>query len=302
MTNSAPAGRFAAWFVAAPALFVVLWSTGFIGAKLGLPYAEPMTFLVVRFFIATLLIAAVALVTAAPWPSSLSEVRHNAVAGALMHGVSLGGMFASMSMGVDAGVAAVIGGLQPLLVAVAAGPVLGERVSRLQWFGLGLGVLGVALVVQNKLGLGSGTPAGYGLSVVALIGLTAGPIYQKKYCAATDLRTGNVIQFGAAAALLLPMALLLESMRIEWTGQFVFAMAWLCVVLSLGAVSLLYLIIRHGAASRVASMFYLVPPVTAVMAYFLFDETLSELALLGMAIAVVGVALVNVRRHVPTLG
>jgi drug/metabolite transporter (DMT)-like permease len=291
-----PGAARAAWFSAVPALFVVLWSTGFVGAKLGLPFAEPMTFLIVRFLVVAALLVVTALATAAPWPVSVTEICHIAIAGALMHGVYLGGMFASMYQGVDAGVAALIGGLQPLLVAAAAGPALGERVSRLQWVGLGLGLLGVALVVQDKLGLGSGTPEGYGFSVLALLGLTAGAIYQKRFCAAVDLRSGNVIQFVASAVLLLPLALMFESMQIEWTGQFVFALGWLCLALSLGAISLLFFMIRRGAAARVASLFYLTPPVTALMAYFLFGDTLSELALFGMAIAVAGVALVNTRR------
>lgn len=275
---------------------MVFWSTGFIGAKLGLPYAEPLTFLGVRFLLAAVMMIVVALAARAPWPATWAEVRHNAVAGILMHAVCLGGMFSAMHQGVDAGVSALIGGLQPLLVAAAAAPVLGERVRPLQWAGLALGLVGVALVVRDKFGLGSGTELGYGLAVVGLLGITAGALYQKKFAGVSDWRSANVVQFAAAAAVLLPLAWALESMHIDWTPQFIFALGWLCIVLSLGAISLLYLLIRSGASANVASLFYLVPPVTAVMAYFLFGETLSWISLTGMAITVVAVALVNWRR------
>jgi len=279
-----------------PALFVLLWSTGFIGAKFGLPYAEPATFLTLRFAIVASLLAILALVTRAPWPRSWTEAGHIAVAGLLVHGTYLGGVFGSIYHGVDAGVSSLIVGIQPLLVAAVARPVLGERVPRLTWLGLVLGFVGVILVVWNKLGIGSGTQLGYALSVLALFGITAGTVYQKKYCAHTDLRSANAIQFAASAVVLLPFALALETMRIEWTWRFIFALAWLCLLLSVGAITLLYLLIRHDAAARVASLLYMVPPCTALLAWLLFDETLSAVALTGMACAAAGVALVSVSR------
>ncbi len=281
---------------ATPVLFVLLWSTGFIGAKYGLPFAPPMTFLTLRFAVVTILLAAIAALTRAPWPATRREVGHLALAGLLLQGVYLGGVFASLAEGVDAGISALIVGVQPAVTALLAGPVLGERVTARQWLGFGLGLAGVALVVTNRFGQGHGTAFGYALSVLALIGITVGTLYQKRYVAQADLRSGNVIQFAAATILTLPVAALTETPHIVWTAQFVLALAWLCIVLSLGAITLLYILIRRGAASRVASLFYLVPPVTAVMAWALFGEALGPTVLTGMAMVAIGVALVNVRR------
>ena len=279
-----------------PAVFVLLWSTGFIGAKLGLPYAEPMTFLTLRFAIGAALLLVVVLLFWAPWPATWREAGHIAMAGLLLHGLYLGCVFASIGLGVEAGVSALIVSIQPLVVAAAAGPLLGERVSRLQWLGLALGILGVTLVVWRKLALGLGSPLGMGLSVVALLGLAAATLYQKRYCQDVPLRSGAVIQLAIAATATGILALAFETGRIEWSGAFVFALAWLVLVLSLGAFMLLYLMIRQGTAARVSSLFYLVPPSTAVIAFLLFGERFGPLALLGMALAVVGVGLVNLRR------
>lgn len=287
-----PAQRWA--LVAMPGLFVLLWSTGFIGAKLGLPYAEPMTFLVLRFAIVTVLLALFAALSGAPWPQDLRQAGHIAIAGLLLHGVYLGGVFASIFHGVPAGISALIVGIQPLLVAAAAGPVLGERVTARQWFGLVLGLSGVVLVVWTKLDLGVGTVWGYALSVIALFGITIGTLYQKRFCPHIDLRSGTAIQFAATTVALVPFALLYETRQVQWTGEFLFALGWLCIVLSLGAITLLFVLIRRGAASTVSSLFFLVPPCTALVAFFLFGETLSVAALAGMAITMVGVALVNV--------
>lgn len=278
---------------AMPGLFVLLWSTGFIGAKLGLPYAEPMTFLVLRFAIVTVLLALFAGLTGAPWPQDWKAAAHMAVAGLLLQAVYLGGVFASIFHGVPAGVSALIVGIQPLLVAAAAGTVLGERVTIRQWLGLTLGLGGVVLVVWTKLGIGVGSLWGYALSVIALAGIAAGTLYQKRFCPGIDLRSGTAIQFAASTAALAPFALLFETRQIAWSGEFIFALGWLCIVLSLGAISLLFLLIRRGAAAKVSSLFFLVPPCTAVVAYFLFGEQLNLLALLGMALAMAGVALVN---------
>lgn len=283
------------WAIAAmPGLFVLLWSTGFIGAKLGLPYAEPMTFLVLRFAAVTVMLCLFAALTAAPWPQDWRMAGHIAVAGLLLHGVYLGGVFASIFHGVPAGISALIVGIQPLLVAAAAGPVLGERVTARQWLGLGLGLGGVVLVVWTKLDIGVGTAWGYALSGIALVGITIGTLYQKKFCPAIDLRSGTAIQFAATTVTLVPFALLYETRQVQWSGEFIFALGWLCVVLSLGAITLLFILIRRGAAAKVSSLFFLVPPCTALVAYFLFGEQLSALALAGMAATMVGVALVNI--------
>jgi drug/metabolite transporter (DMT)-like permease len=279
--------------VGIPALFVVLWSTGFIGARLGLPHAGPLTFLALRYGLAAGLLVLVAGATRAPWPRRPTEIGHYAVAGLLVHGIYLGGVFVGISLGVEAGVSALIVGLQPLLTAALAGVILGERVTLRQWAGLGLGLLGVALVLGRKLGHGPGDTLGSLACVVALFGITAGTLYQKRYCAVMDLRTGGAIQFTAAGLIIAPLALLFEGGRVAWSGEFVFALLWLVLVLSLGAVSLLYVLIRRGAAAQVASLFFLVPPCTALIAWPLFGETLGPVALIGMALTAVGVALAS---------
>ena len=277
--------------VAIPASFVVLWSTGFIGARLGLPYAEPLTFLTLRYGLAAGLLLLVSLAMRAPWPRRLSEVAHFAVAGLLVHGVYLGGVFVAISLGVEAGVSALIVGLQPLLTAAFAGILLAERVVGRQWLGLGLGLTGVAFVISGKLGDSPASIMGTIACVVALLGITAGTLYQKRFCTEMDLRTGSVVQFVAAAIATAPFALWLEDRTVDWSGEFVFALLWLVLVLSLGAVSLLYVLIRRGAASQVASLFFLVPPCTALIAWPLFGETLGSWSLIGMALTAVGVAL-----------
>lgn len=276
-----------------PASFVILWSTGFIGAKLGLPSAGAFTFLTIRFIVAAILLLLVALATKAPWPRRSREIAHIAVAGFLVHAVYLGGVFAAIGAGVEAGVAALICGLQPVLVAFAAGPLFGERLRTGQWTGLVLGLVGVATVVAQKLALGLGTPAGVALVLLALVGITIGTLYQKRFCAGMDLRSGAVIQFIAASFALAPFATQLEQWRVAWTPSFLFALAWLVLVLSVGAITLLYVLIRRGAAAEVASLFFLVPPTTALMAWLLFGEKLEPISALGMATVVLGVALVN---------
>jgi drug/metabolite transporter (DMT)-like permease len=276
----------------APALFVLLWSTGFIGAKLGVPYAEPFTFLSLRFAIVLVLMLPLAIVLRAQWPATLREGAHIAVAGMLIQGGYLAGCFAAVYHGMPAGVIALVVGLQPIVTAFAAAPLLGERVTRVQWLGLILGFGGVVLVMWPKLWQHELDAVSVAWSAVSLFGITAGTVYQKRYCASFDLRAGSVIQFTAALLLLLPVAILTERMDIQWTGEFVFALGWLVFVLSLGAISLLFYLIEHGEATRVASLFYLVPLTTAAMAYFIFGEKLSVLALIGMVIGIIGVALV----------
>jgi drug/metabolite transporter (DMT)-like permease len=275
-----------------PWTFVFLWSTGFIGAKLGLPYAPPVTFLLLRFAFVLALMLPIALFARARWPGSPSEMAHIAAAGVLLHGGYLGGVFSAIHSGMSAGLAALIVGLQPVLTAVAVAPNLHERDSARQWLGLALGFGGVALVVAQRTTLAGLTPFGGAMILVALVSITAGTVYQKRFCGAFDLRAGSVIQFVAAGAVLAPFALAFEREPVQWTGEFIFATAWLVLVLSIGAISLLTLLIRRGAATRVASLFYLVPPFTAVIAFLLFDERMSALGVAGFALAVIGVALV----------
>lgn len=286
---------------AMPALFVLLWSTGFIGAKFGLPYAEPFTFLFIRFAAVLVLLAPLAIAARGSWRGGWRAAAHQLVTGALVHGIYLGGVFWAIAQGLSAGVAALVVGLQPLLTAVAVGPLLGERVTGRQWLGLVLGLSGVGMVVGEKLtaagvGIGSLDPVALVGALLALLGITAGTLYQKRFGGGVDLRIGTFVQYVAAAAVVGLAALAVETRAIQWTGEFLFALGWLVVVLSLGAISLLMLLIRRGEAARTASLFYLVPPVTAVTAWALFGETLGPLALAGMAVAVGGVALVVSRR------
>jgi drug/metabolite transporter (DMT)-like permease len=280
-----------------PFSFVLLWSTGFIGAKLGLPDAGPFTFLVVRFVIAAALLALVAVATGAPWPRRRRELIPLAVSGLLVHAVYLGGVFAAISVGVQAGVAALIAGLQPVLVAIIAGPFLGERLQPRQWLGLVCGLAGVLIVVSQKLALGLGTPLGMSLAVLALIGISAGTVYQKRYCAGMDLRSGAVVQFIAASIGLAPFAQALESWSMHATPSFLFALAWLVLVLSVGAVTLLFMLIRRGAAAEVSALFFLVPPATALLAWPLFGEHVESATAVGLAVATLGVGLVNLPRR-----
>lgn len=280
-----------------PGLFVVLWSTGFISAKYGLPYAEPLTFLSLRFFLVVSLMLPLAWLMRAAWPKTPAQTAHVALAGILIHGGYLVGVFGGIHLGLAAGVSALIVGLQPILTAFASAPLFGERLHGRQWLGLILGFLGVLLVVQGRSSISGITPATLGLSVMALLSITIGTLYQKRFCGAVDLRSGAVIQFAAAGCVVLPLAVWLETMHIDWTTEFVLTMAWLVFVLSIGAISLLYILIRNGAATKVASFFYLVPPVTALFAYAVFGETLSATAMVGMALAAVGVALVVYQRR-----
>ena len=283
-----------------PGLFVLLWSTGFIGARLGLPYAEPMTFLALRFAIVVGVFALIVAALRVPCPS-LNGCWHEAVTGALLHAVYLGGVFWAIDRGLPAALTALIVGMQPLLTAAVVGPLLGERVTGRQWLGLVLGLVGVTLVLSEKLAAGGdqlftgfGLDA-VGLAVAGLFAITAGTLYQKRFGGTLDWRWAAIAQYTAALAVTGGLALLLETRTIVWHPDFIIALVWLVVVLSIGAVGLLMLMIRRGAASRVASLFYLVPPCTAIVAWLLFDERFGLMALAGMAVAVAGVALVVAR-------
>lgn len=275
-----------------PALFVVLWSTGFIGSKLGLPYAEPVTFLILRFLLVLAILLPLCWLFRAPWPAPRAAL-HVAVAGVFMQAGYLGGVFASMAHGMPAGVSALITGLQPLLTALLGGWLLRERLTRRQWAGLVLGLAGVLLVVGDKVATAHLGALAIGLSVLALASISLGTVWQKRHGGAVDLRTGAALQFMAATVVLAPFALLLETREVRWTAEFAFALGWLVLVLSFGAIFLLLYLIRQGAATRVASLFYLVPPTTALMAWPLFGETYSLTAAAGMALAMLAVWMVT---------
>jgi drug/metabolite transporter (DMT)-like permease len=275
-----------------PLLFVLLWSTGFIVAKYGLAYAPPLTFVLYRLVLVAALMGVLALATHAKWPATRAEVGHVVVAGWLVHGVYLGGVFVAIASGMPAGLSAMIVGLQPILTVVLARSWLGERVVPRQWLGLALGLAGVWLVVRHKVAF---TDDGKALTAIllALAGISVGTLYQKRYCAHVDLRCSAVIQFTACAIVYAPLAFFFEHESVRWTPQFVFALGWAVLVLSVGAISLFYWLLRHGAASNVAGLFFLVPAVTATIAWALFDETLGVLAVAGMVLISVGVALVR---------
>lgn len=275
-----------------PLLFVALWSTGFIGAKFGLPDAEPLTFLCWRYLCVLVLMGLAAWLMRAPWPRTARQWLHIGVSGLLVHGVYLSGVFVAISHGLPAGVTALVVGLQPVLTALGAGAFLGERVRTTQWMGLGLGFVGVGLVVAHKVVADTSSTSLLTMllpAVFALLGITAGTLYQKRFCPAFDLRSGSVIQFLPCLLVTALVAYQTETMTVHWSHDFIFALGWLVLVLSVGAISLLNMLLRRGSAVNVASLFYLTPPTTALMAWALFGETLTGLALLGMGLTVLGV-------------
>lgn len=277
---------------AAPVLFVLLWSTGFVGARYGLPYIEPMTFLAVRMVLVVMVLGAIAVIGGALVPSR-TEIGHSLVAGFMVHCLYLGGVFIAISQGVPAGVSALIPGLQPILTSTIANRFMGEKVAPLQWFGLALGLAGVALVLHDRSLIASGSAFGWVASVVSLFGITLGALYQKRYCGKIDWRAGNLVQYAGATVVFAGAAFVFETRVIDWNVELIFALAWLVLVLSIAAVGLMYWLIRRSAATGFASLFYLVPAVTALMAYVLFDEKLDALSVAGMVVCAVGVLLVN---------
>ncbi|MFO1415542.1 MAG: DMT family transporter [Burkholderiales bacterium] len=284
---SPPAVRGASFF---PALFVLLWSTGFIAAKYGLPYAPPFGFLFWRFVFVGGLMTAVALATRAPFPHSWREYANVAVVALLVHACYLGGVFVSIAGGMAAGTIAMLVGLQPILTVVLARWWMQEAVAPRQWAGLVLGLAGVYFVVRHKVDFG-GSLAALVPAAVALAGISVGTLYQKRHCAHIDLRSGSAIQYLVCAVVYAPLMLFLDVRPVQWVPSFVFALSWSVLVLSVGAISLLYWLLRHGAAANVARLFYLVPPTTALMAWLLFGETLDAMALAGMVLICVGVLL-----------
>lgn len=293
MSPSAPTPSSPFAFVTfTPGLFVVLWSTGFIGMKIGAPFAEPFTFMGYRMLLVISILLVIIAVTRAPWPRSLASAGHIAVAGLLVHATYLCGVLFAIQMQLPLGFVALIAGLQPVLTAVFANLFLHEKLNGRQWLGMVLGLGGVVMVVLSKYSLGTFNFAAMGAAAIALFGITFGTLYQKRFCANMDLRTGGVIQYAATGLLLWALAFATETRVVQWTGQFVFALFWLSIVLSISAIGLLYLLIRRGAASRVASLFFLTPSVTAVMAFALFGESLSWLAIAGLLVTAAGVALV----------
>lgn len=282
------------WLATMPGFFVLLWSTGFVVAKFGLPFAPPLTFLLLRFAGVSCVLLPLVWIMRAPWPHG--QLRRVAFAGVLMQAGYLAGVWCAIKIGMPAGISALIVGMQPIITAFAA-PLIGESLRPRQWFGLTLGLGGVALVVANKMHLAGLSLESIALCVMALFSITAGTLYQKRYCPQFDLRTGTLIQFLASFAVLLPFAIAFEHLdwtlsTVEWSARFVAALLWSILALSIGAIFLLFALIRKNAATKVTSLLYLTPPTTALMAWLMFGESLSPAGVLGMLLAVTGVIFV----------
>lgn len=283
------------WISAMPFVFVLIWSTGFIVAKFGLPYAPPLTFLLLRFAGVLAVLLPLVWMMRAPWPDA-AQMRHIAVAGMLVQAGYLAGVWCAIKLGMPAGLSALIVGLQPILTAFAA-PLVGESVRGRQWIGLMFGICGVGLVVANKISVVGLSWESIALCVLALLSITIGTLYQKRYCASFDLRTGTIIQFAASIVVVLPFAVAFEHLTpalesVQWTPRFIGALLWSILALSIGAIFLLFALIRKSAATQVTSLLYLTPPTTAVMAWIMFGEAFSITGMFGMVLAVIGVALV----------
>jgi drug/metabolite transporter (DMT)-like permease len=278
---------------AAPAIFVVLWSTGFVATKYVVHNADPLSYLAIRMALVVVIMAVIAAIARPRWPDRIG-IAHSVAAGILVHGIYLGGTAIAIAHSIPAGLSALIPGLQPILTSTLANRWLGERVTPLQWSGLLLGLAGVVLILHNRPMSGE---AGWGwlASGVSLVSITLGTLYQRRYCGDIDWRAGNLIQYIAVAVLFALGAWWFENNVVHWTSEFVLALAWLVVVLSIGSIGLLYWLIRRSAATSVASLFYLVPAVTAVMAYVLFGERLDAVAIAGMVACAAAVFLVNRR-------
>ena len=279
-----------AFIKAMPAIFVLIWSTGFIVARYGMPHAPPLKFLAVRYLLSVACFGVWASLARAAFPADRPQWKHLAVSGVLMHAGYLGGVWAAVKLGMGAGLVALLVGLQPVLTAVWVSS-RGGPVSVRQWAGLALGFAGLALVVWQKLGLGEIHALNFLLALGALLSITAGTLYQKRYVAPCDVRAASLVQLSAAFAVTLPLALL-EGEAMRWNAELMGAMAWSVLALTLGGSSLLYLLIQRGAATAVTSLLYLVPPCTALMAWLLFAEPVTTLTLAGTALTALGVSFV----------
>jgi len=288
-------GRSGALVRAMPWVFVVIWSTGFVVARLAMPHAPPLSFLSVRFGLSALCFAAWIVLARVDWPAEPMQWVHLAVTGLLMQAGYLGGVWSAVHAGIGAGTVALLVGLQPVLTALWLSRSATSRrsggISARQWTGLLLGLAGLSLVVWRKLGVGEVTPLNLALALVALLGITAGTLYQKRFVGPCDVRSASAVQMLAALAISLPLAGL-ETAPMIWHADLVAAMAWSVLVLTLGGSSLLYLLIQRGEATTVTSLLYLVPPCTALMAWVMFGESFTPLMMFGMALTVAGVAIV----------
>ena len=286
----------------APALFVLLWSTGWVVAKFGAIVSEPLTFLSIRYGLAALLFTGFCLAAGAAWPRDGRTILHAVVSGVFLHGIYLGAVWWAIGQGVPAALSSIIAALQPLMTALAAPFFIGERLSGVQKAGLCLGFLGVALAVLPKFfGQGSAEIPAFALvvNVIGMAGVTYGTIYQKQHLHTGDIRAIATLQYVGALIVTLPLALALEDLHVDWGFSFFAAMAWAVLGLSIGAILLLLYLLRRGQVSRAASLIYLVPPVAALQAAVIFGEELTLPMILGTAIVVVGVYLANRKDQPP---
>ncbi len=287
MVHSAPQN---AWLRAMPIVFVLIWSTGFIVARYGMPYAPPLKFLATRYALSLLCFAAWIVLARVKAPSSRAQWLHLAVVGVLVHAGYLGGVWSAVKLGMGSGLSALIVGLQPVLTALWMS-YIGGKVTARQWGGLVLGFIGLLLVVSTKLGHGEATTLNLSFAAMALLSITAGTLYQKRFVSPCDVRSANAVQLGAALLVTLPLTLL-EPEAMQWNAQLAWAMAWSVVGLTLGGSSLLYLLVQRGAATTVTSLLYLVPPTTAFMAWILFNEAITTVTVVGTVLTALGVWLV----------
>lgn len=296
-----PSPQLTAFFIrAAPLTFALFWSSGFIVAKYAVLDADPFTFLVARFAATIVILASIAVASRAPWPASAREAAHSMMAGVLLHGGYVGGVWWAVAQGLPAGISGLITAAQPLLTAVLAAPLLGERVTRRQWCGIVVGFIGIVLVLAPRLSVVDTAVLGtVALPMIvnfgATVSVTLGTFYQKRFVAGADLRTGTCLQFVGALAVVAPIALATETLRFDVNATLLAALAWSVLVMSMAAIALLLLMIRHGELSRVAMLIYLVPPLTALEAFILFGESLSAVQVIGMAVTAAGVWLATRR-------
>ena len=285
---------------AAPAIFVCLWATGFVGARMGMPHSEPGTFLSLRFAIAFVLLTLIVLVVRAPWPGRRTAWK-SILIGFLIHGAYLGPVFWVIDQGMPAGVSAVVVGLQPLFTAFLAGWWLKEQITPRHWFGLVVGISGVVLVLYPGIDLADSgvTATTICVALVGMLSVTVGTVLQKSLGSNIDLRAGTALPYLGAFIPVFVLALVSETGAIDWTGEMILAMTWSIFVLSLLAIFLLMWLIREGSVAKVSSLFFMVPAVAALMSYFLFDETLGLVQLVGMVLCAAAVAMVAQRRDSP---
>ena len=290
-----PSPQLTAFFIrAAPLTFALFWSSGFMAAKYAVSDADPFTFLVVRFVATIVILASIAVASRASWPASARASGHSMIVGVFLHGGYLGGVWWAVAQGLPAGISGLITAAQPLLTALLAAPLLGERVTRRQWCGIVGGFVGIVLVLAPRLSaVDTATLGIVALPMIANFGatvsVTLGTFYQKRFAAGADLRTGTCLQFIGALAVMAPLALATETLRFDVNATSLAALAWSVLVTSLAAIALLLMMIRHGELSRVAALIYLVPPLAVLQAFILFDETLSVVQVVGMAVTAAGV-------------